>query len=251
MKDQYFDFTTSKIPNLLRGHLFLFDKPQIPSYTSKQGLRLLLIFISMEVLIRPVFFYGSRQLAIVTYTWWSFLDITILCFLSFALVFIFSKIKKSQLGLYSWSHWSKTEKLYLIQIIPITILVFSCFNFSSLKILFSRPAIGQSVLFTLIPQLIWGFYQEFLYRGILQTELVRRLGVGKGILASNLIFTFGPLHAYHFLAAQKNPSHLFIFVAIFCIGIFFSILFKRSGNLWIIGIMHGLGDLFIEGLAKI
>jgi uncharacterized protein len=251
MKDQISDFTTPKIPNLLRGHLFLFDKPQIQSYTAKQGLGLLLIFIFMEVLVRPIFLFASRQLAIVTHYWWSILNITILCLLLFTLVFIFSKVKESQLGLHSWSQWSKIEKLYLIQIIPITILVFSFFNYSGLKILFSRPAIGQTVLFALIPQMIWGFYQEFLYRGILQTELVRRWGACKGILISNFIFTFGPLHAYHFLAAQKTPSHLFIFVAIFCIGLFFSILFKRSGNLWIIGIMHGLGDLFIEGLAKV
>ena len=94
-------------------------------------------------------------------------------------------------------------------------------------------------------------YQELLYRGLLQTELVRRWGTLTGILVSNLVFTFGPLHAYHFLAAQRSPSHLWIFAAIFSIGLLFAILYKRSGNLWIIGVMHGLGDWFIDGLARV
>jgi len=31
----------------------------------------------------------------------------------------------------------------------------------------------------------------------------------------------------------------------------FAILFKRSGNLWMVGIMHGIGDIFIDGLAQV
>ncbi|MFN2440580.1 MAG: lysostaphin resistance A-like protein [Chitinophagaceae bacterium] len=120
-----------------------------------------------------------------------------------------------------------------------------------MKVLFTHPNLLAIVLFNLIPQIIWGFYQELLYRGILQTEFVKRFGSWKGIVASNLIFTFGPLHAYHFLSAPKNPSHLWIFAAIFGIGLIFAIIFKRSGNLWIIGIMHGIGNMFINGLTKI
>jgi membrane protease YdiL (CAAX protease family) len=89
------------------------------------------------------------------------------------------------------------------------------------------------------------------YRGALQTELIRRWGMLRGIVVSNLIFTFGPLHAYHFLAAQENPSHLWIFAAIFGIGLLFSILYQRSGNLGMVGIMHGLGDWFMDGLAQV
>jgi membrane protease YdiL (CAAX protease family) len=66
---------------------------------------------------------------------------------------------------------------------------------------------------------------------------------------SNLIFTFGPLHFYHFAAAQKDPSHLWIFAGIFSIGLYFAMVFRRSGNLWIIAITHGLGDCFLDGLA--
>lgn len=244
-------FNKTKVSPFWRGHLFLFDKPQAITYTSQQGFRLLIIFVFLEAIIRPLSLFCSRQLNIVNYNWWSIANMTIITLLFFLLVKTFARVKTSQLGLYSWKQWTKTEKLYLLQIIPITIIIFSFFNSASLKVLWSRPNFFEIVLLTLIPQMIWGFYQELLYRGILQTELVRRWGFSKGILASNFIFTFGPLHAYHFLAARYNPSHLLIFLAIFCIGLFFSFVFNRSGNLWIIGIMHGLGDLFIEGLAKV
>jgi uncharacterized protein len=157
----------------------------------------------------------------------------------------------SQLGLYKWFRWSRTEKLYFLQIVPITTVVFSFFASAELKNLWSRPNWGQIVLFVFLPKMIWGFYQELLYRGVLQTELVRRWGPWTGVLASNLIFTFGPLHAYHFQIARKHPSHLWIFAGIFAIGLFFALIFRRSGNLWIVGIMHGLGDWFIDGLAQV
>jgi len=99
--------------------------------------------------------------------------------------------------------------------------------------------------------MLWGFYQELLYRGLLQTESVRRWGSTAGIVASNLVFTFGPLHAYHFRIAQKYPAHLWIFVGIFSIGLFFALIYLRSGNLWVIGVMHGLGDWFIDGLSLV
>jgi uncharacterized protein len=157
----------------------------------------------------------------------------------------------SQLGLYSWIRWSKTEKFYLLQIVPITIVVFSFFSSADLKMLWTRPNLSEIGLFMFVPKMIWGFYQEFLYRGMLQTELVRRWGSWRGIVTSNLIFTFGPLHAYHFRSARTHPTHLWIFAAIFAIGLFFALIFRRSGNLWIVAILHGLGDWFIDGLAEV
>jgi membrane protease YdiL (CAAX protease family) len=234
-----------------RGHLFLFQPPKVKTYNAQQGFKMLLVFLLMEIILRPLILFCSKWFEITDRYWWTLVNVTILTILVFLLVRIFIKIRGSQLGLYAWKNWSKTEKLYFIQIIPIATIVFSFFTSEKLKVLFTRPNLLDICLFSFIPQIIWGFYQELLYRGILQTELVRRLGSWKGILASNLIFTFGPLHAYHFLAAQKNPSHLWIFAATFAIGFIFAIIFKRSGNLWIIGIMHGIGNMFLNGLAKI
>ena len=66
-----------------------------------------------------------------------------------------------------------------------------------------------------------------------------------GILASNLLYTFGPLHAYHLAGPSPAP----MFAAIFAIGLFFGVLFARSGNLWLPGVFHGIGDAWITGLG--
>jgi len=93
--------------------------------------------------------------------------------------------------------------------------------------------------------------QELLYRAILQTELVRRWGALRGILVANVIFTFGPLHMYHFGLARANYGHLWIFAAIFGIGLYFAAVYERSRNLWMVGLLHGLGDWFLVGLSKL
>jgi len=247
----FVDSETSQINPFWRGHLFLFDQPQAPTFSSQQGTRLLLVFLFSEVIVRPLFAAGARWLAIADRNWWPLIKVSFLTVLVCGLVIYFAGVRLSQLGLYSWLRWSKTEKFYFLQILPVSIIVFSFFTSASLKALWARPNLWAIGLVIFVQQMIWGFYQELLYRGLLQTELVRRWGSLTGILVSNLVFTFGPLHAYHFLAAQKNPSHLWIFAAIFSIGLLFAILFKRSGNLWIVGVMHGLGDWFIDGLAQV
>ena len=143
------------------------------------------------------------------------------------------------------------QVLLTMGLVFISVAVFSFFVSAELKALWSRHDLWKIGLYVFVPQLMWGFYQEFLYRGLLQTELVRRWGTLSGILVSNLIFTFGPLHAYHFALARANPAHLWIFAATFSIGMFFAVLFKRSGNLWIVAFLHGLGDWFIDGLAQV
>ena len=96
-----------------------------------------------------------------------------------------------------------------------------------------------------MPYLFFGFYQEVVYRGILQSELVRRWGALIGILSANLVYTFGPLHWYYF-AAQASLA-VPMFAGIFAIGLFFGVLFWRSGNLWIVAIIHGIGNAYIVG----
>ena len=93
-----------------------------------------------------------------------------------------------------------------------------------------------------VPYFFFGFYQEVVYRGMLQSELVRRWGALAGVLVSNALYTFGPLHWYYFF-----PLRVPMFLSIFAIGLFFGILFKRSGNLWMVAIMHGIGNAYIVG----
>jgi membrane protease YdiL (CAAX protease family) len=74
----------------------------------------------------------------------------------------------------------------------------------------------------------------------LQTELTRRWGWVPGWLVANLVFTFGPLHADAYLRGGVHGGRL---LAIFAIGLLFGLLYRRSGNLWIPAVLHGLWPL--------
>jgi membrane protease YdiL (CAAX protease family) len=234
-----------------RGYLFLFDRPKAPAWSSVQGYQLLAIFLALEFVVRPLLKGGAGRLKIATHPDWLLLEMVLVTVLAVGLVVGFAKVPLSQLGLYRWLRWSGTEKLYFLQIIPITIIVFFFTASTELKVLWTHPQLWRLDLVVFAQQMIWGFYQEFLYRGLLQTELIRRWGVVTGLLIGNLIFTFGPLHAYHFGLARTHPTHLWIFAGIFAIGLFFAVLFQRSGNLAMVAILHGVGDWFIDGLNQI
>ena len=247
----FFDSSVSRINPLWRGQLFLFDTPHASSYSSQQGTRILAAFVLLEFAVRPLLRAGAGRWGIASRPWWLLFEMSFLAVLACWPVVWFTRVCLSQLGLYSWSGWSQIEKLYFPQIVLISLAVFSFFVSAELKALWSRHDLWKIGLYVFVPQVMWGFYQEFLYRGLLQTELIRRWGTLSGILVSNVIFTLGPLHAYHFVLARGNPAHLWIFAATFSIGMFFAVLFKRSGNLWIVAVLHGLGDWFIDGLAQV
>jgi hypothetical protein len=96
-------------------------------------------------------------------------------------------------------------------------------------------------VFSVLTGFAWGVVQEFLYRGWLQTELTRRFGGMPGLLVANLVFTFGPLHLDHVLGPH-GPSWGTL-AAIFGIGLLFGLIYRRSGNLWIPALLHGLWPL--------
>ena len=129
----FVDFGSSQISPFWRGHLFLFAQPQATTFSSQQGNRLVLVFLFSEVIVRPLVAAGARWLSIVDRNWWPLLHVGLLTLLACWLVINFATVRLSQLGLYSWLRWSKTEKLYLLQIVPISIIVFSFFTSASLK----------------------------------------------------------------------------------------------------------------------
>jgi membrane protease YdiL (CAAX protease family) len=164
--------------------------------------------------------------------------------LALLLVRFVAGLKLSEIGLYPWREWSATEKSYFVQVFLIANLVFSVLFADRLRVILAEPHLLRRVGTVFLPYLLWGFYQEVVYRGILQTELVRRWGPLRGILVSNSLYTFGPLHFYHF--SHTHPA-LPMFVGIFAIGLFFGVLFAMSGNLWMVAIFHGVGNSYIEG----
>ncbi len=230
-----------------RGHLLLFDPKSPPKYAAKNGVRLLLIFVLLEGVLGPrLSLFGLLGFPVPN-TW---IRVIVLLLLSLGLIRFFARVHPAELGLYSWTKWTATEKWYFVQVLILANIIFSATSIRQWEIVLSHQSIWGSALSIFVVSTMWGFYQELIYRGILQMELMRRWRTSTGIMVSNLLYTFGPLHFYHFQAAKGHPDHLWIFAAIFAIGLFFAVLYKRSGNLWMVGICHGIGDCYLVGLLQ-
>jgi CAAX protease family protein len=228
----------------LKGHALLFESKPPASYPPSAGVRLLLIFLLLEAVIGPRLSLMAGLGAPLPPLW---LQAPLLLGLALILVRFVARVKFSEIGLYPWRLWSTTERSYFLQVTLLAIGVLSALSAERLQTIANDPALRSQVGVVAITYLIWGFYQEVVYRGILQTELQRRWGPWPAILAANVLFTFGPLHFYHW----SGPAPLPMFAAIFAIGLFFGALFWRSGNLWIVGVFHGIGDVFLTGLGTL
>ena len=228
----------------LRGHLLLFDDNSSRTCDSSTSIRLLLVFVVLEGVL------GPRLLIL---RWFqipsppSWIRVPALLALALLLIRFVAQIRFSQVGLTRWRDWTRTEKSYFLQALFLGNAVFLLISARRVHAIAANHALWGPACVVVITQLAWGLYQELVYRGILQTALVSRWGAIPGILASNALFTFGPLHFYHFSSVSPVPT----FVAIFVTGLLIGLLFWRSGNLWIVGILHGVGDAYIDGLASL
>lgn len=238
---------TDRIAPHWKGHVFLFGATSPPAYDAATGFRLLLIFALLEGIIGPRLWLLS-WLQLPAPPAWFRAPMLLICALM--LVVYFARLPLPQIGLYPWREWSRTEKSYFLQVLVLANAIFFVLFSGRLQRILADGSLWGPASVVLLTYLVWGFYQELMYRGILQTELVRRWGSWAGILVSNAIFTLGPLHFYHFSGGAPAKT-LAMFGSIFAIGLFFAILFRRSGNLWIIGIFHGIGDFYMSGLGEL
>jgi membrane protease YdiL (CAAX protease family) len=227
-----------------KGHVFAFDSNPRDPYAAASGWRLLLVAALVEGVLGPRMELLGRLGLEAPPTW---VRLPILFALLLALVRWVAGVAPAQLGFRGWSRWSATERSYFVQVLVLATAIFgSIFARTLAAVLGNRELWGRAALL-LVVNLLWGLYQELVYRGILQTELVRRWGAVAGVLVANLLYTFGPLHLYHFGREAPLP----MFAGIFAIGLFFGVVFQRTGNLWMVGIFHGLGDWFIGGLGSL
>ena len=173
---------------------------------------------------------------------WNGLIALIFLLLVFAVTKYVFPIKLKDIGLKKFSQWNRYEIVYLLVIAPLGF--FGFWYFTRDKFNASLQENGSAIMIlTFIFYLAWGFYQEWIYRGFLQTEFTRRYGATKAIIFSNLLFTFRPLHF-----SQLYHGNYMVIAATFLIGLIFGILYYRSYNLWIVGILHGIGAWFLTGL---
>lgn len=220
-----------RIPRDLRGHLLLFDAREGIPYAARAGLRLVVAFLVLEALIGPRFHLLDLVGAPQPPAW---IRVTALVVLAIVLVRFFAGIRLAAIGLIPWREWSAVEKSYFVQVVVIANVVFALVTRGA------WPTGGEPAALA-ATNFLWGFYQELAYRGMLQTELVRRFGAVAGVLAANLVYTFGPLHFYHL--AGRHPVAML--AAVFAIGLYFGVLRHRSGNLWLPAAFHGIGTAWI------
>jgi membrane protease YdiL (CAAX protease family) len=228
-----------------KGHVLWFDPAPIEPYAAASGWRLLLIVGLVEGVLGPRL--GLLQwLGLEVPPAWA--RVPLLFAVVLALVRWFVGVEPSRLGLRRWATWGTTERSYFVQVFVLANVIFATIFAEPVAALLGNRALWGPGVVVLITSLLWGFYQELIYRGILQTELGRRWGALGGILAANTLYTFGPLHLYHFAGGTLLGSFV-MFAGIFAIGLFFGLLFHRSANLWIVGTFHGLGDWYIVGVS--
>lgn len=220
----------------LRGHLLLFDPRPAPGCPDHIGARLLLAAALVEgVRIASVrwVYPGIPQ--------WLLLPVL----LGFALLAVPSVtgLTLSHLGFRPWRGWTITERSYFVQVLVLANLVFPLVLGMTFRNRPASPGIGSSLWVVFVPYLFFGFYQELVYRGMVQLALVSRWGALGGILGANVLYSFGPLHWYYF----ASPASLAwpMFTSIFLIGLFFGVLYQRTGNLWIVAVFHAIGNAYI------
>ena len=88
--------------------------------------------------------------------------------------------------------------MYFFEVVPLAAVIFAVLFRAHLQALLDRHGLAEFLLLSVLGGLAWGIAQELIYRGWLQTELTRRFGSIAGLLAANLVFTFGPLHLDYF-----------------------------------------------------
>jgi membrane protease YdiL (CAAX protease family) len=226
----------------LRGHVLLFDQRPPPDYNASIGMRLLGSAIGLEAL---------RLVAIPLLHPTVHLLVLVPLFVACALVLVrfVACLRLRQIGLYPWREWTPVEKSYFMQLLVLANVVFPLVFASRLRLVLASPSALSVVWNGFVPYLFFGFYQEVVYRGMVQSELVRRWGAFAGIMIANVLYTFGPLHWNYFSA--RSSVAVPMFAAIFALGLFFGVLFRRSGNLWIVAVIHGIGNAYIVGSLSV
>jgi len=243
----FYDSQARRLGPLLRGHLLLFDQRAPPAYSAATGARLLVIVAVLELVVGPRF----HLLHWLGVYWPAWLRVPLLLAAALIAVRWWAKARFGDVAFLRWHDWTATEKLYFPQAVLLANAVFLFVYFGALAPLVHYPRIWPRAALLVGGELLWGFYQEVVYRGILQTELTRRLGNVRGPLLANLAYTFGPLHFYHLTSGYSAGHVVGVLAATFAIGLLFTFIFHRTRNVWLVGVCHGIGNAYMNGARHI
>jgi membrane protease YdiL (CAAX protease family) len=240
---------TRALNPFLRALFLVFDRREGPSYAANTGLRLLAIVIVLELVVGPrthildVFGLPQPQ---------AWLRIGTLLLEALFAVVLWANVRLSDVGFFSPLKWTATERIFFLLILAGATTSFVALRGQGLQLFSGGETAWLAAAVLVGPQLLWGFYQEVIYRGLLQTELMRRWGAIAGALAANLAFTFGPLHFYHLARMRPETMNetLIVTGATFVMGLLFAFIFARTRNIWIVGLMHGVGNAFMNTTAS-
>jgi len=232
--------------DVIAAHTLQFERPERAPCNAATGSRLLLAFVLVGLVLHPALLALARG-AELAHAYWvrPAIVVTLLVAAILAMRWIVRSSGRT-IGLHPWRAWTPRERIYVLTVVPIAIVVFSIVFRERFERLAEAEGWTRLLLLSVPTGLLWGIVQEFIYRGFLQTELVRRLGPISGVLIANLVFTFGPLHFNYFGLGTEAGPRWGMFAAIFGIGLFFGLVYQRSGNLWIPALLHGLWPLNIS-----
>ena len=221
--------------------MLMFESPLAPDYSNAIGRRILLSFIGVALGVFPALKFAVREAGLLETPISQTLLVLALLAVFLLVHAAFVRAPLAAVGLRSYASWSQGERLYLTQVVPLAVIGFSLVFQDHLLNLLDRHGYIGFIVFSVLTGLGWGAVQELLYRGWLQTELTRRFGALCGLLVSNTVFALGPLHTN--LLSASGVLHWWTIAAVFAVGLFFAVIYYRSGNLWIPAALHGLWPL--------
>jgi CAAX protease family protein len=213
----------------LRGHLLQFERRPAPAISPATAVRLLIGAVVLEVLC-----HGLPTMPL-----WVRLPLL----LALGLIALrASGLRFSEIGFRQWSAWTTTEKSYFIQVLLIANVVFPLTLAGPISARIREPGLMASLGSVFVPYFFFGFYQEVVYRGMVQSALERWLGAW-AIVVANILFTFGPLHWNYFF--ERASLAVPMLASIFAIGLYFGAVYQRSRNLWMPAVFHAIGNAYM------
>lgn len=128
-------------------------------------------------------------------------------------------------------------------VVLISFVVFSVGGQIIPKVIRGETICWNVLPIAILPLIMTTFFEEFLFRGFLQTRLEKQFGAIVAIIVSGLLFAL-----YHFgYSGFRNVSDMLL---LFAVGIGFATAFKLSKNNLIVSYFVNLPNAFITYILK-